>query len=264
MSARTVAPAATLVYVYAVVGGEAERWSDRPTGLENTAVRVVEEGAVAAIVSDVPRDDYAQAKLDEHVRDGEWLTPRATVHQEVNAAAHRALDAVLPTPFGTIFTGDDRVREMLRTRAEELRAKLVQVRGQSEWVVALERDSERASGHLSKVGDAMKGGKAGPGRQYLQERQAEASKRTELRGLDQAAADSAHEILARVSRHSFEEPVIEGAGEVIARTTYLVRRDDEERFHDAIARFDRDWADRGYGLRATGPWPPYRTSGGAS
>lgn len=266
MSPRSSVEAGTLVYVYAVAGEGAPRWiaSDKPKGLENTPLRAIEEGGVAAIVSDVPVEDYEQAALDEHVRDGRWLTPRATTHQDVNAAAHRALDAVLPTPFATIFTGDDRVREMLRTRAEELRAKLVQVRGQSEWVVGLHRDNARASGHLSKVGDAMAHRDSGPGRRYLEERQAEGAKRTELRGLDQAAADSAHQILARVSRHFFEEPVIAEAGDLIARTTYLVRRDDEHRLLDAIDHFNRDWQERGYSLRPTGPWPPYRTSGGAS
>lgn len=258
----------TLVYVYAVAASDAAAWiaRERPAGLEGRKLRAIEEGALAAIASDVPTEDYEQAAIDEHVRDGRWLTPRATAHQDVNAAAHRALDAVLPVPFATIFTSEDRVREMLRTRAEELRAKLVSVRGQAEWVVGLHRDMPKASAHLSAMGDAMahRDRDTSPGRRYLEEKQAEAGRRTELRGLDEAAAGSAHEMLARVSRHSFEEPIVQDAGDLIARTTYLVRTADEHRLQDAIERFNGDWADRGYSLRSTGPWPPYRTSGGAT
>lgn len=257
---------AGLVYVYAVAGAGAGAWvaAERPRGLERGAVRAIEEGDLAALASDVPAEIYAQAALDEAVRDGRWLTPRATTHQAVNAAAHAALDAVLPLPFGTIYLGEERVREMLRARADELRARLAAVRGQSEWVVGLYRDAVQAAEHLSAVGDAMAHREhvaAGPGRAYLEERRAEASRRGELRGLDEEAAASASQTLGRVSRHSFDEPVVEDAGDLIARTTYLVRRGDERRFHDAIEHYNGDWRERGYELRVTGPWPPYRSSG---
>jgi hypothetical protein len=256
----------TLVYLYAIAAAGADGWTGTAQlkGLERRGVRAIEDSGLAAIVSDVPVEDYAQGALDEHVRDGNWLTPRATAHQDVNAAAHAALEAVLPVPFGTIFTTEDRVREMLRTRAEELRAKLVGVRGQAEWVIGLHRDAAQAAGHLAQVTGAMAErdhDAAGPGRRYLEEKQAEGSRRTELRGLDQEAAAAAQHVLARVSRHSFEEPVVQEAGDVVARTTYLVRREDEHRLEDAVQHFNADWRDRGYELRATGPWPPYRSSG---
>lgn len=265
MSSRTATR--TLVYMYAVAGEDAAAWVERnrPKGLENAPMRAITEAGLAALVSDVPAESYDQAAIDESVRDEEWLTPRATTHQTVNAAAHASLDAVLPVPFATIFTTEDRVREMLRVRAEELRAKLVSVRGQSEWVVGLYRDLAQAAEHLSQVSDAVahKPHDGGPGRKYLEQKGSETSRRAALGGLDRAAAASAHEMLARVSRHSFEEPVVQEAGELVARTTYLVRRDDEHRLEDTIQRFNADWRDRGYELRATGPWPPYRSSGAA-
>lgn len=268
MSGRTETAARTLVYMYAVAAEDAAGWIARakPQGLENGRLRAITESGLAAIVSDVPARTYDQSAIDESVGDEEWLTPRATAHQAVNAAAHGSLDAVLPVPFATIFTSEDRVREMLRTRAEELRAKLVGVRGQSEWVVALYRDLAGAAEHLSQVSEAMthqKRESGGPGRAYLEKKGAEGSRRAELTGLDTAAAGSAHEMLARVSRHSFDEPVVREVGEVVARTTYLVRREDERRLQDAIQRFNSDWASRGYEVRATGPWPPYRSSGAA-
>lgn len=265
MSANTATR--TLVYMYAVAGEDAARWveQDKPKGLEQGDVRAIIESGLAALVSDVPVATYDQGAIDESVSDEAWLTPRATTHQAVNAAAHTSLDAVLPVPFATIFTTEDRVREMLRTRAEELRAKLVGVRGQSEWVVGLYRDLKQAAEHLSLVSDAVahKPHDTGPGRKYLEQKGAETSRRAELGGLDQAAAGSANEALARVSKHSFEEPVVQEIGELVARTTYLVRRQDEHRLEDAIRRFNGDWRDRGYELRATGPWPPYRSSGAA-
>jgi hypothetical protein len=257
----------TLVYLYSVAGPDASGWVDaeHPKGLERRAVRVVTEGELSALVSDVAADAYGQDALDANVRDGRWLTPRATTHQAVNAAAHAATAAVLPVPFGTIYRTDDRVREMLRSRAEELRAKIVTVRGQAEWVVGVHRDLGHAAEHLSQQRDAMLHREhvavGGPGRRYLEDRKAETAARADLRGLDDEAAASAQQIVSRVSRHVFVEPVVEDAGDLIARFTYLVRGSDEHRLHDAVEHFNSDWGERGYELRLTGPWPPYRSSG---
>jgi len=250
----------SLVWLYAVTAAKTAAL----TGIEGRAVRDIEEAGLVAVVSDVPEDAYDQAALDESVRDGEWLTPRATAHQSVNAAVHAATDAVLPVPFGTIYRTDERVREMLRTRADELRAKLEAVRGRAEWVIALYRDTVQAAEHLSTVRDALEHNEpvaAGPGRRYLEDRKSESARRGELRRLDEEATNSAHHAIGRVSKLSFEEPVVDTAADLVARTTYLLRRSDEHRMHDAIRGFNGDWQERGYELRATGPWPPYRSSG---
>ena len=249
----------SLIWLYAVA-------TSAPTGakgIEGRDVRAVESEGLFAVVSDVPEDAYEQAALDESVRDGEWLTPRATAHQDVCAAVHAATDAVLPVPFGTIYRSDERVREMLHTRVEELRAKLEQVRGRSEWVLALYRDTPQAAEHLSKVREALEHKEpvaAGPGRRYLEDRKSDSARRGELRRLDDEANVAAQHALGRVSKRSFEEPVLDDSLDLVARTTYLVRRTDEHRLRDAMRGFNADWQERGYELRATGPWPPYRTA----
>ena len=249
----------SLIWLYAIT-------TSKPgalTGIEGRAVRAIELDGLVAVVSDVPEESYEQSVLDESVRDGAWLTPRATAHQDVNAAVHAATDAVLPVPFGTIYRVDERVREMLRERADELRAKLEQVRGRSEWVLALYRDTAQAAEHLSKVREALEHKEpvaAGPGRRYLEDRKSDSARRGELRRLDDEANVAAQHALGRVSKRSFEEPVLDDSLDLVARTTYLVRRSDEGRLHDAIRGFNADWQERGYDLRATGPWPAYRTA----
>jgi hypothetical protein len=252
----------TLLYLYAVTGEDGAAFSG--SGIEGLGVRAVEDAGLVALVSDVPAAAYDQPALDENVRSGEWLTPRATAHQAVNAAAHGATAAILPVPFGTIYRTEDRLREMLRTRADELRAKLEALRGRGEWVVGLYRDTVQAAEHLGQVRDAVAHTEpvaAGPGRRYLETRRDEGERHSELRRLDEEASLAAHHALGRVSKRAYEEPVIEDAGDLVARTTYLLRGEDEHRFADAIDGFNADWKVRGYDLRATGPWPPYRSSG---
>jgi hypothetical protein len=226
-------------------------------------VRQVAEGKLVAIVSDVPAAAFDQPALDENVRDGRWLTPRATAHQAVNAAAHAVLAASLPVAFGTIYRSDEGIREMLRARSAELHAKLVALHGRSEWVVALQRDTVQAAEHLAQMRDAMTHAKpdTAPGRNYLEKRRDEGELRAELRRLDDEAALAARHSLGRVSKSAYDEPVVEDAGDVVARTTYVLRGEDEHRFADAVEGFNADWKARGYELSASGPWPTYRSSG---
>ncbi len=254
---------ATLVYLYAITGpdGSSVRTTD---AIEGRSVRTLEESGLVALVSDVPESSYDQAALDEHVRDPAWLTPRATAHQAVNAAAHEQAQASLPVPFGTIFREDERVREMLRARAAELKARLTSVRGRGEWVVGLYRDTVHAAEHLSRVSEAVAGRElvaASAGRRYLEARKDEGARREQLRRLDEDATTATHAALSRVSKRAFDEPIVADAGDLVARTTFLVRGEDEARFRTAARRFNDDWRDRGYELRATGPWPVYRSSG---
>ncbi|MDE3112857.1 MAG: GvpL/GvpF family gas vesicle protein [Chloroflexota bacterium] len=253
----------TLVYLYAITGpdGSSVRTTD---AIEGRNVRTLEESGLVALVSDVPERGFDQDALDENVRDPAWLTPRATAHQAVNAAAHEQTEASLPVPFGTIFLEDERVREMLRTRADELKARLASVRRRSEWVVGLYRDTVQAAEHLSRVSEAVAGRQpvaASAGRRYLETRKDEAARREQLRRLEEEATTASHAAVARVSKRAFEEPIVQDAGDLVARTTYLVRGDDEGRFRTAVERFNDDWRDRGFELRATGPWPVYRSSG---
>lgn len=253
----------TLVYLYAITGSDGSRVRATQT-VEERPLRALEASGLVALVSDVPAAAFDQAALDENVRDPQWLTPRATAHQSVNAAAHDQTAAALPVPFGTIFRGDERVLEMLRTRADELRSRLVAVRGRGEWVVGLYRDTVRAAEHLSRVREAVAQREpvaASAGRRYLEDRKNDGERRAELRRLDEEAAASSQTLLSRVSKQAFEEPIADTASDLVARTTYLVRGSDEARFKAAVQHFNGDWRERGYELRATGPWPVYRSSG---
>ncbi len=252
----------SLVWVYAIAGADGASWR-APKGLEAGQVRAIAEGDLAAIVSDVPAGDYDQPALDARVAESAWLEPRATAHQSVNAEAHAALRATLPVPFATIYRGEERVRAMLREREAELRAKLRALEGRSEWVVGLYRDAVQAAEHLARMRDAMAHREpvpAGQGRRYLEERKRAGERRAELGRLDEEATAAARAAIARVTKAAFDEPIADTSGDLVSRATYVLRRSDERRFDEATARFNADWRERGYELRATGPWPPYRSS----
>jgi hypothetical protein len=58
------------------------------------------------------------------------------------------------------------------------------------------------------------------------------------------------------------EPIVRTAPDApLARTSLLVRREDEGVLVERAADLARRWDERGYLLRLTGPWPPYRFGG---
>src|SRR5438045_7617551 len=131
----------SLRYVYGIIPARAAYRLDdeRLSGLDGNPVRPIVEDDLAAAASDVSEAEYGSEGLNEHVRDLEWLTPRAAAHQAVNARLLEIADVVLPLSFGAMYRDDDRVREMLRENAGVRIKRLAALDGRTERVVTVTR-----------------------------------------------------------------------------------------------------------------------------
>ena len=114
------------------------------------AVRLVEEGELAALVRDVPIDEFRPPGVDEE-QDLAWLADRARTHELVLEDAATS-QTVLPMRFGTIYREEAAVRAFLRSRREQLVAALAELEGRREWGVKCFLDRRRFSDALQ--GDA--------------------------------------------------------------------------------------------------------------
>ena len=255
----------SLVYVYAI----ARAGSAAPPGLrglDDGAVRAVGDGDLEAFVSDVPEREYAEAPLNAHLADMEWLTPRAIRHQEVNAALAGVCDPLVPLSFGAVFRDIEGVARMLRERAAEIGPRFAALRGRAEWIAVVRRDNERALAALESGSEPLRSlraeiAAAPPGRGYLLARQLDETKRAELRAADAAAVGDASDAFEHAEMRLFREPLVEDAGAgMLARFSVLAARDAADSLDGIRAAFDRLWAERGYALELSGPWPAYRFS----
>lgn len=255
----------SLVYVYAI----ARRGERAPAGLrgmEDGAVRTVDDVDLRAYVSDVPKSEFGEAPLNAHLADMEWLTPRAVRHQEVNAALAVACDPLVPLSFGTVFRDDEGVSRMLRERAAELGPRFELLRGRAEWIAVVRRDLAAATAAVDSGSEALRALRAErdaapPGRGYLLARQLDETRRQELRVADAAAIGAAVESLEGAGTRIFREPLVEDAGGgMLARFSVLAERGAQVVLEKIGASFERAWRPRGYALELSGPWPPYRFS----
>lgn len=250
----------SLRYAYGIVPARAAAILDEAGlfGLEDARVRPITEDGLTAAVSDVSEDEYGSDALNRNVRDLDWLTPRASTHQRVNARLLELADSVIPLSFATLYRDDDRVRDMLREDPAARMARLASLAGRAEWVVTVTRDVADIPGAAEDL-RALEGEIAGatPGRAYLLEK-----RRTKVA---QAAGERADEEVARhvfdeldgVAERSYREPVGDAGRDVIViRLSLLAPRDGsvDGRIDELRAELARD----GYHVRATGPWPAYR------
>jgi hypothetical protein len=255
----------SLVYVYAIArSGDAAPTGLR--GLDDGAVRAIRDEERAAFVSDVPESEFAEAPLNAHLGDMEWLTPRAVRHQEVNAALAAAFDPLVPLSFGTVFRDRAGVARMLRERAAELGPRFDALRGKAEWIAVIRRDKEKALAALESASEALRALRAQveaapPGRAYLASRGLGETRRQELRATDAAAIGTATEAFDRAGARLFREPLVEdAAGGMLARFSALATREAGPALEAVVAEFGKDWDTRGYAMELSGPWPAYRFS----
>lgn len=215
-------------------------------------------------MSQVPAEQFEEEPLNRLVGDMEWLAPRATAHQTVNGALMERIDALLPLSFGAVYRDASSIRRTLRDRQGELVGRLAAVRGCSEWVATLHRDDTRAL-HAAELDDPelarlhAETAAAPPGRAFLLRRRVEEVRRAALGRVDQAAAQAAIAGLALLVERVHPEAIVRNTPDApLARVSLLVRRENEAELVEQVADLARRWDERGYQLRLTGPWPPYR------
>jgi hypothetical protein len=250
-----------LRYVYGIArASDAARVASAGiAGIDGSPVGCVVEGALLAAASDVGEADYAEAALNEHVRDLDWLAARAAQHQAVNGRLLDLLGTVLPLAFGAIYRDDARVREMLHEDAAERVARLASLAGRAEWVVTISRDTDAPVADADMRALDAQIAASPPGRAFLLDKQRGT---TLLRATAQRDSDAAATALAgleAVAERTYQEPVVAGGTDPVAlRASVLVARDLEPALVRAIDALEHDLAALGYRVRASGPWPAYR------
>lgn len=252
----------TLRYVYGIVPASAAAVIDPAeiAGLDAARVRAIVDGALAAAYSEVDDAEYGEARLNEHVRDLDWLAPRAAAHQSVNARLLELAGAVVPLSFGALYRDDARVKEMLREDAPARRARLDALSGRAEWVVTILREATSVPGAADELRalDTQIASSA-PGRGYLLEKRRTTVANEAAVRSDADAAERALGALIRVAERSYREPVVHGGADVVVlRVSLLAPRAKAGVVDGAISAVTRDLDPLGYRVRSTGPWPAYR------
>ena len=131
------------LYVYAIGRGLATPVSGLPEAVDGSAsFASAEQGQLSAVFTMVPRDSFAQAAVDAHAADLQWLGSIGLRHQAV--VNHLAsASTIIPLRAFTLFTSERSLRDYLAVEGPTLAAILDRLEGKEEWTVRIELDAER-------------------------------------------------------------------------------------------------------------------------
>jgi Gas vesicle synthesis protein GvpL/GvpF len=239
---------ATGWYVYGV--------AEQQDGLEAIA-HVVGRGRLAALVAEVPLDEYGEETLRERLNDRAWLEDKARAHEEVLQAV-AAIAPVVPLRFGTIYDDLADVERLLDTRGPSFESVLERVRGCVELGVKAWAEPSRLAAAIAGHEPA---GEEPSGRAYLQRRQREQRLAAEVAARSAELAEDAHRRLLAAavdgvaSRPQSRE--LSGRDEpMILNGAYLVATGDDA-LRAEVERLAVEHEPLGVTYEVTGPWPPH-------
>jgi hypothetical protein len=250
------------VWLYAVTRADVDSLPPPPVrGVAGEQVRVLTEGALAAVVGSVDARRFGPDVLAGHLENLDWLAETARAHDAVVAAA-AALGPVVPVRLATLFSSDDGVRELLQSRLADFQSALEAVTGRAEWGVKAYVDPEALADSLTAqdAADEPQAGRSGTGSAYLMRRRAQLAARQSAQS---AAGEWAQQIHAKLrplcaaSRlHPAQDPRLTGRRDwMILNAAYLVDQERTEPFHTLVQQLAQ-WR-AGLDVELTGPWPPY-------
>jgi hypothetical protein len=255
--------AGELLWAYCVLRGEDVDRLD-VTGINpSQPIEREQEQELVALVSRVPRAEFAAEPLRENLNDLAWLERVARAHEAVLEAA---LDqaTIVPLRMCTLYESSDGVRAMLRREHEDLSRSLATLDGRLEWAVKVIVDRERLFDHAraARPGLDAEPAAGGEGGAYLQRRRYERELRAEADSLGAGIAEQVHARLQdwaidAVSRPP-QNPELSGhEGQMLLNAAYLVDRSRTEQLRRLVSELEARHHESGARIELTGPWPPY-------
>lgn len=247
----------TATYIYCLIESgrrPSARGGRVPRGLPSaSAPELLEVGPrLWAVAAEVPLADYASARLEERLRDLDWVAEIALAHEAVVerfAAVTGA--AVVPMKLFTMFSSPERARADLARRRREIEAVLKRIRGCREWGVRVTRAA--AAGPASPRAAAPASGTA-----FLtaKKRARDDARERQRRAVE--AAETVFESLSRLARDAHRRDAPAGATTPpLVDAAFLVPDAGQARFKAAVRRAARLCRDADAALVLTGPWPAY-------
>ena len=247
--------AATVVHAYGLVrAGQDLSLPDR--GIAGTALSLVEVGGLAAVVGELPVQDYGPEVWQAHADDPQWLGKVAAEHNTVLEVVVDQTD-VLPLRLPGLYGDRAALETVLQEQADEFATAFASIDGHVEWGVKV---------YLAREDEHDVAAEPVTGRDYLLRKSGEASRRQAARERRMAALLDAHAQLAEVATHAVvsspQDVALSGRPEpMLLNAAYLVGRGTRDAFLALAQELgDRLW-DQGMSLEVTGPWPPYNFAG---
>jgi hypothetical protein len=260
----------SVLYLYGFVPRGTSSPGPGVSGLDGSAVQVLDLGPFAAAVSVMDANEYGEGSVEARLKDLAWVASRGARHETVVTwfADH---STILPARLLTVFSSDEALRAEAGKRSDAVGAALERFRNLREWDLKVSYDAAALATHLGELSPDIslldKDIQASPpGRRYLLERRREELARNETAAV---ARRLAQDLLGKLRRFAEEvseldNPLALGRPDevpVVLNAALLVRQDRAASLEETAAPLVAELETRGLQATLTGPWAPYRFAG---
>ena len=228
-----------------------------PPGLPGlSAPRVLAVGdGLWLVAADAPLPEYGAASIQANLQDLDWVSERAMAHEAVVEHFGKT-GTVVPMKLFTLFAGDDRALEHVRSDRGRLDRILDRIAGCQEWGVLVRFDEAKAKEAVAA--EARGGEKTGTAFLLRKKAEQEASRTLldRLRGeMDEVFSD----LEGQAAEARRREPV--APSPLLLDGAFLVRSEQTAGFERTVDRWAKQLSERACEVTLTGPWPPYNFIG---
>jgi hypothetical protein len=240
-----------------------------PGGVEDgTKVTLITESELAAVVSEVPLNRFGEGQFEENLKDPVWAADRVMRHEKLTEfLANKA--TVVPLRFGVMYSTPERIRAMLKVRANVLGSALERLHDKEEWAVNVLVDKKKLheqmanlSPRLAEMQKRVQG--ASPGRAYLLEKKLDSLRAGESKTESKRVVSALRSALEPESTALKDLPIRDVEAKqnpsVVGKLTFLIDRPHVKTFRRSAEKLAKQYGPYGFSLELTGPWPPYNFS----
>jgi hypothetical protein len=201
------------------------------------------------VAADAPLPQYGADSIQENLQNLDWISERALAHEAVVEHFGRT-GTVLPMKIFTLFAGDERALEHIRTDRDRVDRILSRIAGCQEWGVLVRFDESRAKDAIANDG------RPASGTAFLQRKKLEKdAARTLLAHLKPEMDEVFAELADQASESRRREPA--SPSPLLLDGAFLVRSEDAADFEQTVARWAGRLKESACEVTLTGPWPPY-------
>ena len=210
------------------------------------------------VAADAPLPEYGAASIQANLQDLDWVSSRAMAH-EAMVEHFGKTGTVVPMKLFTLFAGDDRALEHIRSERGRLDRVLDRIAGCQEWGVLVRFDEAKAKEVAAEETRSAAGAKSA-GTAFLlrkkMEQEASRTLRDRLRGeMDEVFSD----LEGQAAESRRREPV--SPSPLLLDGAFLVRSAQTASFEKTVDRWAKRLSERACEVTLTGPWPPYNFIG---
>lgn len=210
------------------------------------------------VAADAPLPEYGAASIQANLQDLDWVSRRAMAHEGMVEHFGKT-GTVVPMKLFTLFAGDDRALEHVRSERGRLDRVLDRIAGCQEWGVLVRFDEAKAKEVAAEEARNASGAQSAGTAFLLRKKMEQEASRTMLARLRGEMDEVFSDLEGQAAEARRREPV--SPSPLLLDGAFLVRSAQVASFEKTVDRWAKRLSERACEVTLTGPWPPYNFIG---